>query len=67
MLRGFPTAMKAKRKELDMSMPELSRRTGIGRSTLFYYESGEKCPSTIRFLKICSALGLDYKIFLEKM
>lgn len=65
MIRGFAEAMKSNRKALGLSMKELSERTGISRSMLFYYESGEFSPSAIRFLKICSALGLDYNIFMK--
>lgn len=63
MLRGFAEAMKDRRKELEISMTELAKRTGISRSMLFYYEAGDSSPSAIRFLKICSVLGLDYKKF----
>lgn len=63
MIRGFPEAMKSKRQEMGLTMEELSERTGISRSMLFYYQSGEKSPSAIRFLKLCSVLGIDYKNF----
>lgn len=63
MIRGFPEEMCRKRKELGMSVVELSRRTDISRSSLHRYENGDRSPNGVRFLKICSALKIDYKKF----
>lgn len=65
MIRNFPDVMKSKRRELNMSIGELSKRTSISKRILYQYENGEVEPSTIRFLKICHSLNIDPKDFLK--
>ena len=62
-IRGFPEEMYKKRKELGISVTELSRRTDIARCTLHRYETGEMSPNGTRFLRICAVLKIDWKKF----
>ena len=63
LIRGFPEEMYKKRKELGISIAELSRITDISRSSLHRYECGEMSPSGTRFLRICAVLKIDWKKF----
>lgn len=65
MIRGFPELMKSKRKELHISIKELSLLTDISKSMLHDYENGAREPTAIRFLKICSVLKINPNIFLK--
>ena len=65
MLREFPETMKSKRKELNISMKQLSLMTDISKSMLHDYENGTREPTAIRFLKICSVLKINPNIFLK--
>ena len=65
MIRGFPESMKAKRKELHISMSRLSQLTSISKSALYDYENGTREPSTLKFLTICSVLKINPGKFLK--
>lgn len=65
MIRNFPDVMKSKRRELNMSMSELSQRLGISKRRLYRYENGDAEPSTLTFLRICSILKINPNIFLK--
>jgi DNA-binding XRE family transcriptional regulator len=54
----------AVRMELDLSMRELSRKSGVSVSSISLIESGEVSPTVPVALAICKALGRDiYEIF----
>lgn len=65
MIREFSTVMKSKRKELKISINQLSKITNISKSMLYDYENDLREPTTKRFLKICSALKINPKNFLK--
>lgn len=65
MIRGFPEAMKDKRKELHISISRLSQLTNISKSALYDYENGTREPSTLRFLTICSVLKINPNRFIK--
>jgi transcriptional regulator with XRE-family HTH domain len=50
--------------ELDLSMRELSRKSGVSVSSISLIESGEVTPTVPTAIAICKALGRDfYEIF----
>ena len=65
MIRDFPNAMKSKRKELNISIKQLSLMTGISKSALYDYENGTREPSTLKFLTICSVLKINPNKFIK--
>lgn len=65
MIRGFPETMKKKRKSMNISIEELSKKLGIPRRTLYNYEKGSATPSTLTFLRLCSVLKINPNIFIN--
>lgn len=65
MIRGFPETMKAKRRELHISIKKLSLLTDISKSALYDYENGTREPSTLKFLTICSVLKINPNKFIK--
>lgn len=65
MIREFSTVMKSKRKELKISINQLSQITNISKSMLYDYENGIREPTTKRFLKICGVLKINPRNFLK--
>lgn len=49
----------------NMSIRELSRKTGISKSHLNYIENGEREPSLSMIVRIAIALGIDEKELYE--
>lgn len=43
-----------------MTQEQLSNKTGIARSTIARYESGQIEMSMPVFIELCSAIGVDY-------
>lgn len=56
---------KDRRLLLDISVPELAKKTGIDKSSIYYYERGETEPNMKNFVKMCTALGFDVEDFEE--
>ena len=65
MIRGFPETMKAKRRELHISIKKLSLLTDISKSALYDYENGTREPSTLKILTICSVLKINPNKFIK--
>ena len=49
-----------RRKELKMTLSDLSLTTDISLTSLGLYESGERLPSVVNLNKLCEALKLNY-------
>ena len=49
-----------RRKELKMTLSDLSLKTDISLTSLGFYESGERLPSVVNLNKLCEALKLNY-------
>lgn len=49
-----------RRKELGITLNDLSKKTDISMTSLGFYESGERLPSVVNLNKLCEALELDY-------
>ncbi len=49
----------------NMSIRQLSRKTGISKSHLNYIENGEREPSLSMIIRIAIALGIDEKELYE--
>lgn len=65
MVRGFPELMKSRRKEMRISVEELSRVVQVSKSTIYKYEAGERTPTLMIFLKVCAALRINPQEFLR--
>lgn len=55
--------LKDRRLLLDITVPELSYKTGIDKSSIYYYERGDAEPNMRNFVKLCTALGFDVDDF----
>ena len=53
--------LKEVREKNNLSLEELSKKTGISRSHLNYIERGEKEPSLSMIIRIAVALNIDEK------
>lgn len=58
-------ALKRERTRAGLSIGELARRAGIGKSTLSQLESGDGNPSIETLWALSTALGLPFAAFLE--
>lgn len=54
-------------KELDMSQADVCRLTGIGKSSMSQYISGQHVPSPQKQLEIAEALGLESDYFNQRL
>ena len=52
-------AIRARRKELDMSQPDLARAVGVTRSAVSQWERGETSPTYKTLLKVAKVLGMS--------
>lgn len=59
------TALKRERTRAGLSIGELARRAGIGKSTLSQLESGDGNPSIETLWALSTALGLPFAAFLD--
>lgn len=59
------TALKRERTRAGLSIAELARRAGIGKSTLSQLESGEGNPSVETLWALATALGLQFADLLD--
>lgn len=57
--------LKQARIKKGYSMDTLSSLSGIPKSTYFYYENGSSSIPVTQFLKLCSALDLNYDDVIE--
>lgn len=55
--------LKDRRLLLDITIPELSYKTGIDKPSLYYYERGDVEPNMRNFVKLCTTLGFDIEDF----
>lgn len=55
--------LKKRRLLLDITVPELSYKTGIDKSSLYYYERGETEPNMKHFIRLCRALDFSIEDF----
>lgn len=53
------------REKKNISIRELSRKTGISKSHLNYIENGEREPTLSMIIRIAVALGIDEKELYE--
>lgn len=51
--------LKDRRLLLDITVSELSYKTGIDKSSLYYYERGDAEPNMRNFIKLCTTLGFN--------
>lgn len=49
-----------RRKELGITLNDLSQKTGISMTSLGFYESGKRLPTVVNLNKLCEALKLNY-------
>lgn len=56
--------LKELRIEHNLSMNELSRRSGVAQSFITYIEAGDRQPTLESLIKICSGLGISLIEFL---
>ncbi len=52
-------------KEKGISQTELSKKIGVGQSTIAHYVKGDICPSLEAFANICHALNLEQEEICE--
>jgi transcriptional regulator with XRE-family HTH domain len=58
---------KARRKELGLSVVELSNLSGNRTSYIYQLERGDFHPQTNRILGMCEIMGVKYSKFLQDM
>lgn len=58
-MEHFGTMVKQARVELNISKGELSAAAGVGLTTIYRIEQGDKTLQNATVCKICDALGLD--------
>ena len=61
--QAFDQKLKAAMLELDVSQAEVSKRTGIGKSSISQYLSGKNEPTKKRQEEMARALGLESDYF----
>ena len=49
-----------RRKELGITLNDLSQKTSISMTSLGFYESGKRLPTVVNLNKLCEALKLNY-------
>lgn len=54
--------LKIARVEKEWNLSELSRRSGVAKSTISEIESGKKNPTAATINKLCKPLGYDLRI-----
>lgn len=54
-----------RRKQLNLTLKDLSKKTDISLTSLGFYESGERLPTVVNLNKLCEALELDYSKFYD--
>ncbi len=57
-MREIGAAMRRARQEKGMTVGELARKAGIGRATLYHYETGRNWPGLYSMLALADALGV---------
>ena len=57
---GLCSILAHRRKELGITLNDLSQKTDISMTSLGFYENGERLPSVVNLNKLCEALELDY-------
>jgi transcriptional regulator with XRE-family HTH domain len=55
----FAHAIRSARESRSLSLHQVRERTGLGRSTLGYWERGEKAPDLASLARFCHGLGLS--------
>ena len=61
----FGEFIKQAREEKCLNQSEIAEKIGIGQPHLSLFEKGERVVSFKRALKICKALDIDIKEFIE--
>ena len=62
----FGEYIKTARGRINMSQLELANKTGISQSYLSYLESGDRSIDLTLALKLCEAVGMDLRDFINK-
>lgn len=57
--QGTATVLRGLRKRRNYSAAELGHRIGIGRSTMYYRERGQRSPDIDGLIAHANALGYD--------
>jgi len=55
----FNKRLREVRKERGMSIPELAKHSGVGRTTLYKYEYSDHWPSSSVLLELANALDVS--------
>lgn len=61
----FDEKLKKAMQDLGLSQSQLSKMTGIGRSSICQYMAGKNVPTVARRVEIATALGLDPDYFAD--
>lgn len=51
--------LRKERERQDLSLEQLSKKSGVSKQNIFYYEIARNRIKVDKFIKICNALGLD--------
>lgn len=60
------SALRKERKKHKLSIFDIADRLGLGKSTIAYWESGERTISAKQWKMYCDALGISLDDFVEK-
>lgn len=59
--------IKKERERQDLSLEQLSSKSGVSKQNIYYYEIGRNRIKVEKYIKLCNALNLDFKEVLEKI
>lgn len=51
--------LRKERERQNLSLEQLSKKSGVSKQNIFYYEIARNRIKVDKFIKICNALGLD--------
>ena len=59
--------IKKERDKQRLTLEQLSKKCGVSKQNIYYYEIGRNRIKIDKYIKICEALGLNYIEILEKV
>ncbi len=66
LVKEFGKAIKARRKELDITQPDLAELAHISVNTLYKLENGQANPSLDVLNKLAEVLGMELRFEVKK-
>lgn len=64
--KAMAAQLKAERAARGFSQEALARRAGMAKNTIFRFETGQRSMDTDQLGDLCSALGMEIEVFLQR-